>query len=292
MKVDIEPGKYIVAVSGGVDSVVLLDLLSKQKTLELLVAHFDHGIRPNSFEDRDFVEKLANNYGLYFTFAEGKLGPKTSESLARDKRYEFLNRVKNETKAKAIITAHHEDDLLETVVINLLRGSGRKGLSSLQSRSGLLRPLLSLRKAELLVYAEKNNLAWREDETNTDEAYLRNYVRHSLLVKLSEDKKQSLLKIAKEWKLKNEEADQLINSLFFKKDEWPRYEFNILDHKLACEIVASWLRLSEMAFDKKTIERLVIQLKTTQPGRIIQISSGQYFVVKDGTIRMNPQGVV
>lgn len=292
MKVDIGPGKYVVAVSGGVDSVVLLDLLTKQKNLELAVAHFDHGIRENSTEDRVFVEKLAAKYGLGFFYEEGNLGSKASEALAREKRYEFLNKIKDKIKAKAVITAHHEDDLLETVVINLLRGSGRKGLSSLQSRTGLLRPLLSLRKAELLDYAEKNNLAWQEDETNKDESYLRNYVRHSLLVKLSGSKKQSLLEISKEWKLKNDEIDQLINDLFFKEDEWPRYEFNILDHNLACEVVANWLRLSDANFDKKTVERLVIQLKTVQPDKTIQINNGQYFVVKDGYIRMNAQGVV
>src|SRR5690606_5271626 len=106
--IKIRPGKYVVAVSGGVDSMVLLDLLRQKPKLELIVAHFDHGIRPDSAEDRKLVQRVAKHYDLPFVYAEGKLGPKASEALAREARYAFLRRVQAEQGAEAIITAHHQ----------------------------------------------------------------------------------------------------------------------------------------------------------------------------------------
>src|SRR5688572_27728765 len=133
MKINVAPGKYIVAVSGGVDSMVLLHLLSQHSQSELIVAHFDHGIRPDSAEDRKLVEKTAKKYGLEFVYREGELGPGASEAEAREARYGFLQIIKVKHNAKAIVTAHHQDDMLETAIINMLRGTGRKGLSSLVS---------------------------------------------------------------------------------------------------------------------------------------------------------------
>jgi tRNA(Ile)-lysidine synthetase-like protein len=131
MKIQLPKGRYVVAVSGGVDSVVLLDALSKLPNLELVVAHLDHGIREDSIEDRRFVASLAASYGLVFEYGEGRLGSGASEATAREARYNFLRGVKMKHDAKAIITAHHQDDLIETAILNMLRGTGRKGLTSL-----------------------------------------------------------------------------------------------------------------------------------------------------------------
>lgn len=295
MKLDIGPKKYIVAVSGGVDSVVLLDLLYGQvdKPKEnLIVAHFDHGIRPNSAKDRKFVEGLTKKYGLKFFYEEGHLGSDASEALAREKRYEFLNKIKKQTGASAIVTAHHKDDVLETVIINILRGTGRKGLSSLASRSGIIRPLLQFTKKDILDYAAKNNLAWREDETNIEQKYLRNYVRHTLIKKLSEQQKNELLKISGESKALNEEIDDLVTELFLKKGEISRKLFAGLGHELSAEMIAGWLRKESVGFDKKTIERIVIQLKTAKPSKRIEAGKHRYFVIEDGMIRMNTPGPV
>jgi tRNA(Ile)-lysidine synthetase-like protein len=176
--------KYIVAVSGGVDSAVLLDKLARQHKADLVVAHFDHGIRPDSAKDREFVKQLAKNYGLAFEYAEGKLGPDSSEAKARAARYKFLNKVKSKYRADAIVTAHHQDDIIETAIINILRGTKRKGLSSLSSQPGLLRPLLDDTKFTIVKYATGHKLSWREDPTNQDTKYLRNYVRLVLIPKL------------------------------------------------------------------------------------------------------------
>jgi tRNA(Ile)-lysidine synthase len=178
MQVDVKPGKYVVAVSGGVDSMVLLDLLRSLPGVELIVAHFEHGVREDSDEDRKLVEKAAKQYGLAFVCEHGNLGAGISEAAAREARYAFLNRVKAQNDAQAIITAHHEDDLLETAILNILRGTGRKGLSSLGSTEDIIRPLLHVSKKTIRDYATAHGIAWHEDSTNESDVYLRNYIRH------------------------------------------------------------------------------------------------------------------
>lgn len=289
------PGKYLVAVSGGVDSVVLLDLLYyvlKDPKTNLIVAHYDHGIRPDSSKDRKFVEKLTQNYDLEFYWEEGKLGPDASEAEARRERYEFLERIKRQTGADGIITAHHQDDLVETIVINLLRGTGRKGLSSLASGPGVIRPLLNIPKSELITYAKKKGLKWQEDETNLDQKYLRNFVRHSLFKNLSKEQKHTLLKISRESMPRNKEIDELIDRLFLQENNISRDWFVSFSHDIASEIVAKWLRSQKIRLDKKTVNRLVIKLKTTREGKIIQANQSRYFIVRKGIIRMNTPGVV
>jgi tRNA(Ile)-lysidine synthase len=171
MRVELEkPGTYVIAVSGGVDSMALLDLLVESITekQKLVVAHVDHGMRPDSAEDRKLVEKTAKALNLDFEYLEARLGPNASEETAREVRYKFLYHIKDKYKAEAIITAHHEDDLIETAIINLIRGTSRKGMSSLSSREGIIRPLLTYPKAELIKYAKSSKLVWREDSTNSD----------------------------------------------------------------------------------------------------------------------------
>ncbi len=295
MKPDIEAGKYIIAVSGGMDSIVLLDVLFKNTgdaVNQLVIAHFDHGIRKDSATDREFVGHLAERYGLEFFYDEGRLGPGASEALARERRYEFLERIRKNQQADGIATAHHEDDLLETVIINLIRGTGRKGLSSLKSNSHLTRPLLQYKKLDILTYAKDNKLTWQEDETNQDEKYLRNYIRHNLVPKMTDGDKAKLLQISSESVERNEVIDMIIGKIFTKNDEISRSWFAGLSHKVAAEIIAYWLRTYGLRLDKDTVERLVISLKTSKQDKIIQVNKKTYFTVKKGAIRINSSLVV
>ena len=182
----IQPGRYIVAVSGGVDSIVLLDALHRQQPwLELVVAHLDHGIRKDSAEDATFVGEVAKSLGLEYAPSRTKLGAGVSEAIARKVRYRFLQRVKAQYNAQAIITAHHADDVLETTIINMVRGTGWRGLSSLRSNDDTVRPMLGIPKNMIVMYAQSRQLAWREDSTNADVRYLRNHVRLQLLPRIA-----------------------------------------------------------------------------------------------------------
>ena len=273
MEIDLQPGKYVVAVSGGVDSMVLLDLLRQKPALELIVAHFDHGMRDDSATDRLLVQQVAKSYGLPYDFAEGKLGANASEATARQARYAYLRQIMKEHDASAIITAHHQDDLLETAILNLLRGTGRKGLSSLRSTAEIKRPLLKTSKAQITEYAEKNQLQWHEDSTNQDESYLRNYVRLRLLPRLATAEKNQLLDIITKAAQTNQQLDNELSHLLpLTVGSLPRKEIIAMSHAEARELMAAWLRSHGIRdFDRITLERLVVAAKTAMPGKRVDV---------------------
>ena len=170
--------KLVVAVSGGVDSVVLLDMLVRSGQYSLVVAHFDHGTREDSADDARFVEGLADFYNLPFEMRREELGVGASEELARNRRYAFLQEVAKRHEA-TIATAHHMNDIAETIAINLTRGTGWRGLAVL-GRDDIHRPLLGKTKQELIAYALEHQLEWCEDSTNRSGTYLRNRLRHKI----------------------------------------------------------------------------------------------------------------
>lgn len=196
MKISLTKDVYVVAVSGGVDSVVLLDLVRQINGAALIVAHVDHGIRgAESQKDAEFVHSLAEKYGLSYESIELHLGPSASEAEARKKRYQFLESVREKHQAAAILTAHHQDDVIETAIINLLRGTHNRGLSALKNQPTIRRPLLDFSKQEILVYANEHKLNWCEDHTNQDTTYLRNFVRHTIVEPMSSAQRQKWLDI-------------------------------------------------------------------------------------------------
>jgi tRNA(Ile)-lysidine synthase len=289
MQIAIEPGTYVVAVSGGVDSMVLLDLLHGQKDIEVVVAHFDHGIREDSAEDRQLVQSVAAELGLPFVYADGHLGKQTSEATARQARYDFLRATAREYGAQAIITAHHQDDMLETAVINLLRGTNRRGLSSLKSGGDIVRPLLTYSKAELRQYARAHNLKWREDSTNQDKRYLRNYIRYQLLARFTEADRQRLIQVLADSAKHNQELEVLLDTQLVVLEQdgsLNRQQLTHLPHAIAREIIATWLRKHGVTFDKTTLERLVVAAKTSQPGNRIDVVAGWQMQVSKTTLAL------
>jgi tRNA(Ile)-lysidine synthase len=278
MKIEVAPGRYIAAVSGGVDSMVLLDLLREKEDVEVVVAHFDHGIRDDSAEDRKLVQKSAAKYDLTFTYETGRLGKDASEETARKARYIFLEQAKKAYGAAAIITAHHQDDVLETAAINLLRGTNRRGLSSLVSNDEIVRPLLAYSKTELKIYAKKHKIAWREDSTNQSDAYLRNAVRKRFGKTLTPARRQQFLDLLHRASHMNAKIEVLLLAELVQISDGrgiKRSEFNRLNHSLAREIMALWLRREGLySYDKKLLERLVIAAKIAQPGSNFDVQKG------------------
>jgi len=273
---------YVVAVSGGVDSVVLLDILVKHMPASrLVVAHFDHGIRDDSAADRQFVQTLAQRYGLGFAFDEGHLGAAASEAVAREARYNFLRKAKAAAKADHIITAHHEDDVFETAILNLLRGTGRKGLSSLRSTNEIYRPLLATPKDHIRAYATKHGLQWREDSTNANDDYLRNYVRHNIMSRFDTKAKQRLRDLIAATRNMNIEIDSLLAEQLHLQpggDTLDRQWFIMLPHNVAREIIAAWLRrLGVTDFNRQLLEQIVVAGKTFAAGKQVDVN-GRYII--------------
>ncbi len=288
MEVQLKPGRYVVAVSGGVDSLALLHLLyaqnwaarqAGQPTSKLIVAHYDHGIREDSVADRKLVQATAKAYGLPFVYNEGRLGAGVSEATARDARYGFLRQVHQASGTQAIITAHHLDDVLETAILNLLRGTGRRGLTSLRSHEDIHRPLLHLPKQALVDYAHSRGLRWREDSTNGDDSYLRNYIRHRILPRFDAAGRQRLGYILSSLQTQNRQLDNDLINLLHQQSmggTLDRTWFNHLPHSVAKEALSAWLRAHGVSgFDSKALERLVVAAKTARPGKLFPLLGGR-----------------
>ncbi len=283
MKIDIEPGKYVLAVSGGVDSMTLLKILSEKKGVELIVAHFDHGIREDSYLDAALVRQEAEKLKLPFELGEGRLGKTASEDQARQARYKFLEEIRKKYKAKAIITAHQQDDVIETAIINIIRGTGPKGLASLTSRPGLLRPLLNINKADIKKYAIRHKVIWHEDSTNEDQSYLRNYVRKNVVPKISESQKRAILdnvEKIRQLQVRKAAAVAKISEKVKKDEAIDRQLFALLPSEVGSELIVNWMRdFGHRSFDKKTIDRANMLLRTALPNTKHDMSKNLEIIV-------------
>lgn len=229
--------KKILAVSGGVDSMVMLDMVCcshKYSLGDIIVAHFDHGTRPTSRLDAEFVERKAKEYRLRFQLGRADLGEGVDEATARTARYEFLHNI---DPCATIFTAHHLDDLVETVTINFVRGTGWRGLAGL-SADGIKRPLLEseslyepMDKIAILEYAAKRRLEFREDPTNSSDEYLRNRIRHQANKSpLTFEQKLEIYRLWQTQKQLKTEIDHLIVGLLPDGETpWRREWFRKLD---------------------------------------------------------------
>lgn len=264
---------FVVAVSGGVDSVVLLDKMAKKQTSEkkLIVAHFDHGIRDDSAADAEFVRSLAEQYGLPYETKREELGSGASEELARERRYEFLRSIAKKHKAK-IVTAHHADDIVETIAINLTRGTGWRGLAVLDSPD-IVRPLLEKTKQELIDYAQDRELKWQEDATNSDTKYLRNDIRQQLARLDSETRLLFNLYRKRQVALKAEidrETMRLVGN-----SPYDRHRFIVMPEKTALELLRA-VFVKEVG-QSPTIpqrQRALHAIKTYQAGKRMEVAKG------------------
>lgn len=186
----------VVAVSGGPDSVALLDVLkhlSAEYKLRLIVAHLNHGLRPvYADEEESFVHQLSGRLGLVCESKRmdiallSRVRKMSIEETAREQRYLFFEEVRHKHSAQKIALGHHAQDQAETVLMNLLRGSGREGLRGMQPlREGLyIRPLLGITRAEIRQYLTGRKLPSMIDFSNADDSCFRNRVRHHLIPEL------------------------------------------------------------------------------------------------------------
>lgn len=185
--------KLLLATSGGIDSMVLLDLFLKNN-FETAIAHCNFQLRGiESFEDQKFIENFAqkNNIKAFITqfdtkaFAEDyKL---SIQVAARELRYNWFYELLETENYDYILTAHHADDNLETFLINLSRGTGIEGLTGIpQQNEKIIRPLFAFSRIEIEAYADENQIEWREDSSNASDKYLRNKIRHHIVPLLKE----------------------------------------------------------------------------------------------------------
>lgn len=173
----------VLGLSGGPDSMCLFYMLlniKEQKNIKIVCAHVNHNVRKESEEEEEFVKKVTQENNCIFETT--KLNFKTNknfENTARKERYAFFNQIVNKYQADYLLTAHHGDDLMETVLMHLTRGSNLKGYAGFKKRSitanyELLRPLIYMTKEEILEYCQNNHIEYRIDQSNESDAHTRN----------------------------------------------------------------------------------------------------------------------
>lgn len=218
--------KIVLGVSGGVDSVVMLDMMANLSLIypfELHIAHFNHNLRGDeATHDKEYVKKLAEEYNLPFHASTGKVreySEKNSVSIeeaARDLRYKFFERVVSTEKVEYLATAHTADDSVETFLINLFRGSGLTGLSGIPARRNfiknifVIRPLINFKKSDLIKYAKLRELRWREDSSNSESIYTRNKIRNTLIPFLEKEYNPNLVNILNRTSRLIQQADKYV----------------------------------------------------------------------------------
>lgn len=255
------------AVSGGVDSMVLLDMLVKPGKHQLVVAHFDHGIRPDSQKEAELIAAVCKKHNIPFETKREELGEGASEALARERRYIFLQSVAKKHQAR-LVTAHHLDDLVETIAINFIRGTGWRGLSVFESEVD--RPLIDREKSELILYAKSNGIEWIEDSTNSTDAYLRNRVRLKT-TSLPKDVKFQLLALYARQKEIRKELESEVSRLVQDKASYDRYFFAQIPDEAALECLRA---ITSSRLTRPQLGRLLHAIKTAKNGKRYEAGGG------------------
>ena len=219
----------ITATSGGPDSMALLSLLiklSQTKKITIICAHVNHNLRKESQEEAIMVEKYANENNLIFEKMEINHYEGNTENYARTQRYNFFEKLIKKYNASYLLTAHHGDDLTETILMRMVRGSSLKGYSGFQEITDketykIYRPLITKTKDELLNYVKTNNIPYAVDKTNFSEEYTRNRYRLNILPILKKENKSvhlKFLKFSETLKLYddhiNKEANEKLNKVY------------------------------------------------------------------------------
>ena len=252
-----EGEKVILALSGGIDSMVLADLLLKSK-VEFVAAHCNFHLRgEESVGDEKFVREFAEKNGIQCfvkQFETEQYAVKIGISIemaARELRYAWFEELRQQLGYNKIAVAHHADDQAETFFINLLRGAGLRGLKGMLPQNGVIvRPLLWASREQIRQYAVENQIVWREDHTNAESVYLRNKIRNQLLPvfdELQPEARQGLYKSLEHLASENELYRELLNKKLAQivEQEGETQSFPTLNSKFSTlnfQLLFEWLR--------------------------------------------------
>ena len=283
--------KLLLAVSGGVDSIVLLHLLHSLQ-YNCVVAHCNFHLRgEESDSDADFVKKTAECLGLKFLkidFETQKFASKEKISIemaARNLRYDWFEKVRQQEGCDCIVVAHHNDDSIETFFLNLVRGTGIKGLSGIAPKNGfVVRPLLECSREEIINYAKNHSLSHCVDSTNKDNSYRRNFIRNKIMP-LFDELNPSFRSMMLENMKRIANASDFIfncissycNDLIISVDDETRISIDILQKQPSPSLVLYEL-LTPFGFNSRVIEQ-IFQHLSSESGKRFFSSSHQ--LIKD-----------
>ena len=269
--------KKVLAISGGVDSMVLLDIFADDP--EAVVAHFNHGTRTSADDDTKFVEQAARTYGIPFYLGSAKLGADVSEADARKARYNFLSQVAKKVDGK-IYTAHHINDLVETVAINIMRGTGWRGLSPFGNEN-VVRIFLESEpktRADIDAYAASHDISFRQDPTNVEDKYLRNRVREKVGL-MSKIELLEVFELYKKQSVLRQEIEQIISSILPVDGRFNRGIFAELDDCVAVEILRASLARAGISATRPQILDFLSAIRNYAPEKSFNLPGGKMVVL-------------
>jgi tRNA(Ile)-lysidine synthase len=296
--------RTLVAVSGGVDSMVLLHAAAAvREPRQLVVATFDHASGPHSAAAVELVQRVAMSAGIPVIVGRGESIERPSEASWRDARLAFLRAAAAETSA-VICMAHTFDDQVETVLFREIRGAGTRGLAGLAVSGSILRPLLGFRRAEIADYARATGVEWVDDPTNVDRAFTRNRLRHDVIPALRDARPSIEAELADlgdraaQWRVQVEaavderiqfEADPAAGILEVSRESLAGYPDDVL-----AIIWPALLGRIGLAADWRGTRRLVAFTTRGSTGQRIQLSGGWtvyrrrrgFEVCRDGRTRL------
>ena len=274
--------KKILAVSGGIDSMVMLHVFRDDP--DVVVAHFDHGIRSESSLDCDFVKREAQAYGRVFFAAHANLGINCSEERARKERYAFLRKIAKEQNGQ-IYTAHHLNDLAETMVINCLRGTGWRGLAPFSDKE-IQRPLLDWPKSKIYRYAAENQIRFRQDSTNTEDKYLRNRVRRFLY----ENQRiiPELRRIYKQQRTLRGEIEEIEMDLIGAEKRQLRAFFTESPSDCAIDLLRCFLTEQNIRLTQPQLAQTLRAIREYSPGKLFSLNRDFYLKIERYCISVQP----
>lgn len=272
-----KPKNILLGLSGGADSLclaILLKDLNKNEMFNIACVHVNHGLRESADRDEKHVRQFCDQFGLplkikkIYVEAGGSL-----EAKAREARYQAFYEVKEEIQADVLVLAHHMDDQAETVLMRMMHGAGPTGLAAMREFSnGIWRPLLQIKKQELMDFLTHYSVCWREDESNTDTRFFRNAIRQKLIPVLEEMAPASIRNIAR-------------TSVIFgdEEDYWQQYAKQWLFERAALQPSNTFLNLFDFSNLHITAKRRMmryfcsvqhINLDMIQLDRLIKLAEG------------------
>ncbi len=272
----------ILACSGGPDSMCLLSLLlslKKEFNLKIICAHVNHKKRIESEEEEEFLRKYCEENQLTFELFVLKEYKDNFQENARDQRYEFLNKLQQKYNASAILTAHHGDDLIETVLMRITRGSNLSGYAGLKmvyvnETHKILKPLLLVDKNEVIKYNQEKNVPYRLDKSNESDDYTRNRYRKHMLPFLKKESNKIHLKYYS-FSEKLNEYDQFVKNYVEKSSIILDDKIDLIKYNLESEFIKNRVLETYISNIQKTEKFNVSDQTLIEINKLINSQSGK-----------------
>lgn len=291
IKKEIKDETVVVATSGGPDSMCLLNLI-KDTNKKIICAHVNHKLREESNEEAKMVKDYCTSNNITYEYYEITSYKGNTENFAREKRYEFFEKILKKYNSKYLLTAHHGDDLIETILMRIIRGNldNLEGFKKLTKRDNyyIYRPLITKTKEDILNYCKKNNIKYALDKTNFEDIYTRNRIRKYILPELKKENKnihKNFIKLSNkvqnyeeyinkevEKKLKEIYKNSTIDIIKLNTEE------NIIKEKIVYKILKKTYKENIKYIKQNHINSIIKSLENKKPNIIVYLPKNKIFI--------------